>query len=174
MNGAFHAEHVTWGFTFLLSHLTHIMPCLPCLTHKAPGGAPDFKWWRWLNGGKNQNPKKSLDQISTPPKIPQQICEPKFAIGWILFAELRGNKVATNLQIVLNTRKNPPPLKKKNCQIFPPKKSLDHPHHLKSRVKPLGIKLNNSSKNLLESMRQMWSNSSWMTVEWLTWVCQKR
>ena len=43
------------------------------------GGTPDFKWWGWLNGGKNQTqkkiprasketPKKSLDQNLSPQK----------------------------------------------------------------------------------------------------------
>ena len=30
------------------------------------GGTPDFKWQVWSKGGKNQNPKKSLDQDLTP------------------------------------------------------------------------------------------------------------
>ena len=43
------------------------------------GGTPDFKWWGWWNGGKNQNqkkiprasketPEKSLDQNLSPQK----------------------------------------------------------------------------------------------------------
>ena len=28
----------------------------------------DFKWQGWSNGGKNQNPKKSLDQNLSPKK----------------------------------------------------------------------------------------------------------
>ena len=32
------------------------------------GGTLDFKWQGWLNGGKNQNPKKALDQNLTPQK----------------------------------------------------------------------------------------------------------
>ena len=31
-------------------------------------GTPDFKWWRWLNGGKNQNLEKSLEQKLAPKK----------------------------------------------------------------------------------------------------------
>ena len=31
-------------------------------------GTPDFKWQEWLNGNKNQNPKKSPDQSFTPQK----------------------------------------------------------------------------------------------------------
>ena len=34
------------------------------------GGTPDFKWWRWSNGGKNQNPKKSLGLPTKPQKNP--------------------------------------------------------------------------------------------------------
>ena len=41
------------------------------------GGNTDFKWQGWSNGGKNQNPKKSLGQKLTPQKIPCQISEPK-------------------------------------------------------------------------------------------------
>ena len=33
-----------------------------------PGGTLNFKWQRWSNGGKNQNPKKFLDQNLTPQK----------------------------------------------------------------------------------------------------------
>ena len=35
---------------------------------KRIGGIPDFRWQGWLNGGKNQNPKKSLDQNLSPKK----------------------------------------------------------------------------------------------------------
>ena len=34
------------------------------------GGTPDFKWQGCLNGGKNQNPKKSLGLQTKPQKIP--------------------------------------------------------------------------------------------------------
>ena len=39
----------------------------------SPGGGgntPDFKWREWSNGGKNQNPKKSLGLQTKPKKIP--------------------------------------------------------------------------------------------------------
>ena len=59
----------------------------------------------------------------------------------------------TNLQIVLNTQKNPylnKATQKNTCKIFlpkkipeskisDPKKSFDHPRHLKSTVTPLGL-----------------------------------
>ena len=32
------------------------------------GGTPDFKWWGWLNVGKNQIQKKSLGLPKKPPK----------------------------------------------------------------------------------------------------------
>ena len=35
---------------------------------KPRGGIPDFKWQGWSNGGKNQNPKISLDQNLSPKK----------------------------------------------------------------------------------------------------------
>ena len=45
------------------------------------GVTPDFKWQGWLNGGKNQNPKKSLGLQTNPkkfnpPKMPRRISEP--------------------------------------------------------------------------------------------------
>ena len=36
--------------------------------HNPRGSTPGFKWQGWSNGGKNQNPKKSLDQNLTPKK----------------------------------------------------------------------------------------------------------
>ena len=35
---------------------------------KWPGEIPNFKWWRWLNGGKNQNLEKSQEQKLAPKK----------------------------------------------------------------------------------------------------------
>ena len=34
------------------------------------GGTPEFKWQGWSNGGKNQNPKKSVGLQTKPQKIP--------------------------------------------------------------------------------------------------------
>ena len=34
----------------------------------AQGDTPDFKWQGWLNGGKSQNPKKSLGLQTKPQK----------------------------------------------------------------------------------------------------------
>ena len=50
----------------------------PCMYNMCPeagcfiprGDTPDFKWRGWSNGGKNQNPKKSLDQKLTSKKNP--------------------------------------------------------------------------------------------------------
>ena len=38
------------------------------IRHNPRGSTPGFKWQGWSNGGKNQNPKKSLDQNLTPKK----------------------------------------------------------------------------------------------------------
>ena len=35
---------------------------------KMTGETPNFKWWRWLNGGKNQNLEKSQEQKLAPKK----------------------------------------------------------------------------------------------------------
>ena len=40
-----------------------------------PGGTLDFKWQGWSNGGKIQNPTKSLELNTIPKKIPCQISE---------------------------------------------------------------------------------------------------
>ena len=41
------------------------------------GGAPDFKWQGWSNGGKNQNPKKSLGLQTNPKKSLDQNLSPQ-------------------------------------------------------------------------------------------------
>ena len=51
-------------------------------------------------------------------------------------AGIRGHH-STNLQIVLNTQKNPylsQAIQKITCQIVQSKKSIDHPRHLKSEA----------------------------------------
>ena len=98
------------------------------------GGTPDFKWWGWLNGGKNQNqkkiprasketPKKSLDQNLSPQKS---------------LAEFPRHK---NFQKTLNDitwkERHKFWIPKKYLPKFSyPKKSLDHPCHSKSRSSP--------------------------------------
>ena len=37
------------------------------LPQQVSGGIPGFKWRRWSNGSKNQNPQNPLDQKLTPP-----------------------------------------------------------------------------------------------------------
>ena len=44
---------------------------------------PDFKWRGWLNGGKNQNPKKSLGLPAKPKKIPGPKISPPNIPCWI-------------------------------------------------------------------------------------------
>ena len=41
------------------------------------GGTPDFKGQVWSNGGKNQNPQKSLGLQTEPKKIPGPTFNPK-------------------------------------------------------------------------------------------------
>ena len=93
--------------------------------------------------GFEQNPQKSVDQKLTPPpkKIPWGIFEPEYA------------GTTTNLQIVVNTQNNPYlnqaiqkipakfsyPKKILELKIWNHKKSLDHPHHLRSWVLPWAL-----------------------------------
>ena len=67
--------------------------------HNPSGGTLDFKWREWLNGGKNQNPKKSLDQELTPQK-----CQAKL---FVLFLQNYNLARIRKYYLVLNTPKNP-------------------------------------------------------------------
>ena len=105
----------------------------------APGGVtPDFKWQGWSNGGKNQNPKKSLglqtnaknslDQILSPQKSHAEFPSHKnFQRNYTArirrdhTQELSHAGTITTLQIVWNTQKNPylnQPTQKNTCQNF--------------------------------------------------------
>ena len=75
-------------FSPLSSH-AHNAP-LPCLTHKAQGGHFRFQVMGMIEWRQKSKPKKIPGPNINPPP-PQKSHE--FAIGWILFAELRGNKV---------------------------------------------------------------------------------
>ena len=129
------------------------------------GGIPDFKWQGWSNGAKNQNPEKSLGLSTNPKKSPDQKLTPQISHAEFLSLEnLQKEKPVwlylnrrttwlgytgstTNLQIVLNSQKNPclnQATQENTCQIFlskkipkskisNPKKFLDHPCH------PLGL-----------------------------------
>ena len=57
----------------------------------------DFKWQVWSDGGKNQNPKKSLDQNLTPKKSHPGQSQNKF--GCALFKELCGQDTQELSQI---------------------------------------------------------------------------
>ena len=76
------------------------------------GGTPDFKCRGWWNGGKNQNPKKSMDRKLTP-KTSHAEFPSLNKFGCTLFAELYVRDYAKlvsralSFQIVLNTPKNP-------------------------------------------------------------------
>ena len=85
----------------------------------SPGGTLDLKWQGWSIAGKNQNPKKSLDQNLTPKKshteFPSRKNFQKAETGteqvWFYFIHgnawlgIRGNY--HNLWIVMNTPQNP-------------------------------------------------------------------
>ena len=86
------------------------------------GGTPDFKWLGWLNGGKTQNPKKSLHQNLTPQK--SHAAFPNHKIF-----EKALNDITRKIQtLVWNTRKNSylnqATPKKILAKIFLPRKTL--------------------------------------------------
>ena len=134
------------------------------LRYLFPGGIQDFKWrgsvieWGQIQNpripqGFQQNPKKYLDQKLTqkmPCRISEQVCLYLFANS-LRFHDIYRDSAITNLQIVLNTRKNPyyksghpkkilakfsyPP-KNSGIETFKSTKSPHHPRHLKSEVHP--------------------------------------
>ncbi len=120
------------------------------------GGTRDFKRRGWSNGGKNQVPKKSLNQKLTPQEINSK------TRSLVLYLQNYAAKTLPQiLKIILNTPKNPYFNQKNSCQIFLPKKmsesklltpqkSFCHPRHLKSRVPPLGPTDTNSSRKRLK------------------------
>ena len=70
-----------------------------------PGGTLDFKWQGWLNGGKNQNPKKSQDQNLTLQKPHAELMSHKNLVAELCVRDMW--ELSQNLQIVLNSPKNP-------------------------------------------------------------------
>ena len=119
--------------TRLLPHLRHKV----CHLLSSPV-TPDFKWQGWLNGGKNQNPKKSLGLQTNPKKsldqnLTPQKCHAEFPshknFQRNYTARIRGENTQelshagtiTNLQVVLNTQKHPylnQPNQKNTCHSF--------------------------------------------------------
>ena len=105
------------------------------------GGIPDFKWHGWLNGGKNQNPKKSVELQTNSKEF----------LGHKIF---RGTTQPEYLGIIHGNYHKPSdcfeyPTKSVLKSSYPrnylpnfpyPKKSFDYPCHLKSWVllPPLG------------------------------------
>ena len=67
--------HLDFSNDLSLSQVKVTMP-------NTPGGTLDFKWQGQLNGGKNQNPKKSLDQNLTPknPSIIPVTWNPEYSL----------------------------------------------------------------------------------------------
>ena len=119
--------------------------------HNPSGGTLDFKWREWLNGGKNQNPKKSLDQELTPQK-----CQAKL---FVLFLQNYNLARIRKYYLVLNTPKNPyfksNHQKINTWQIFLPKKILES-------------KISNPPKSFyyachLKSGVPQWVHNCWLT-----------
>ena len=72
-------------------------PHRPCISNKRllwisspsplrAGDTLDFKWWGWSNGGKNQNPKKSL---GLPTKPPQKSLDQKSHVEFLSLKNLQ-------------------------------------------------------------------------------------
>ena len=115
------------------------------------GVTSNFKWQGWSHGQKSK-PKKIPRASNKTPKNPM----PNLRAIKISRGTMRPGyaRTITNLQIVLNTQKNPylnqaTQFKNylpnfffpKNPEIEnfkPPEKSFDHPYHLKSRVSLTG------------------------------------
>ena len=115
--------------------------------------------------GQKSNTKKSLWFPTNPLKIPRPKNFQRAREAWLYF--IRSNirreyaGTTTNLQIVLKTLKNPylnqattqkylpnsPSRKKSRNQKFQtPKKSFNHPHHLKSGVPPAPLGVTGTGK----------------------------
>ena len=115
----------------------------------APGGHSGFQVTGMIEWGQKSDPKKSLHQNLTPQKS-----TPNFRAIKICRGTTRPGYAGTitNLHTVLNTPKNPLlkssypkkyspkfsyPKKSRNRTFQTPKKSFDHPCHLKSWVPPV-------------------------------------
>ena len=144
---------------------------IPFLRYLFPGGAPNFKWrGSVIEWGKTQNPKISQGFQQNPQKVSGPKTNPKKSHAEFLglknsqkaeqvclysvFADsLRCHDTLgsiTNLQIVLNTRKNPyyksshpknylpnfPTPKNPGIETFKPTKSSDHPSEVHPTLPP--------------------------------------
>ena len=128
------------------------------------GGTPDFKWQGWSNGGKNQNPKKSLGLQTKPKKIlgpkynPQKI-QCRTSKPQKFPESITDDITITNIQIVLNTPKNPylnqAAQTEKTCQNFPIPK---HPEIV--NFKPQKIVRSSHVTRNPEYTRDAWGTSS--------------
>ena len=80
------------------------------------GGTPNFRWRGWLNGGKNQNPKKSLGLPTKPQKpLDEKLPPPKK-----IHAKLLSLK---NFQKALNDRDTQAPPRIFRLKFFYPQKT---------------------------------------------------
>ena len=155
--------------TFYLMFIAQLTFYLMFIAREGGGGegTQDFNRQGWSNGGKSQNPKTSLglqtkrkkkSHAEFPNHKNFQKAETVAEQVWFYFIRrttrpgVRRNY--HDLQIVLNTPKKsllnqvtpknacqnfPTPKKSPNRKYETPKKSFDHPCHLKSGVPPLGF-----------------------------------
>ena len=97
-------------------------------------GTPDFKWLGWLNGGKTQNPKKSLYQNLTPQKYHAAFPSHK------IFEKALNDITRKNRNISFEYPEKfllkSSYAKKYLPKFFFPEKFFDHPCHQKSRLPP--------------------------------------
>ena len=145
-------------------------PLLRWSTTNPRGGTRDFKWRGWSNGAKSQDQKKSLVQKLTPKNPmpilwPLKVPERGNAITQRKTLEIEHSCLFIHHTIwiypfphliLFNTPKKSllkssypsqifVPKKIPESKISNPKKSFDHPRHLKSRVPSLGEECNLAS-----------------------------
>ena len=114
---------------------------------------PDFRWQGCSNVGKNQNPKKFLDQNLTPKKSHAEIpSHKKFQKAL--------NAITRKIEIlVLNTQKNPylnQATQKITCQNFPtPKKSRNREFQTQNNPSIIPVTWNSEHPPPPPSMRHL-------------------
>ena len=132
MNTSFLIDLVKTWFSLLSQHQLFMDP------RGGRGGTPNFKWHGWSNGGKNRNPKKSHADFASHKNFQSNYA-----------ARTRGNYHESSdcfeypkkfLLKSSSPKKYLPkfsyPNKILKAKISNPKKSFDHPCHLKSEEPP--------------------------------------
>ena len=101
-------------------------------------GTPDFRWQGLLNGGKNQNPKKSWDQTLTLKISPAEFPSHKN------FQKALCDITRKIEALVWNTQKTPSSIKlnqKNTSQNFPTQKNLEIENFKPKKILPLSLSL---------------------------------